>query len=113
MKILITGSNGFIGKNLIEQFKNIQSSKLKHPLIEANVIFFEYDIDTNPDLLEQYCKDCNFVIHLAGVNRPKETSEFMEGNFGFTSTLFQLISGLCFNTKFTFAGDIQPIVSEI
>lgn len=91
MKILITGSNGFIGKNLIEQFKNIQSSKLKHPLIEANVVFFEYDLDSEPSLLEQYCKECNFVIHLAGVNRPKEVSEFMEGNFGFTSTLLNLL----------------------
>ena len=78
MKILITGAKGFIGKNLIAELKNRDYTNI-----------FEYDIDTNPDLLDKYCKEANFVFHLAGVNRPKDESEFMEGNFGFTSTLLE------------------------
>ena len=76
MKILITGANGFIGKNLIAELKN-----RKHTDI------FEYDIETDPAMLDKYCKETEFVFHLAGANRPKELSEFMEGNFGFTSIL--------------------------
>lgn len=76
MKILVTGAKGFIGRNLIAELKNRNYSNV-----------YEYDKDTEPSLLELYCKDCEFVFHLAGVNRPKETSEFMEGNFGFTSDL--------------------------
>jgi len=78
VKILITGAKGFIGKNLIAELKNRDYTNI-----------FEYDIDTNPDLLDKYCKEANFVFHLAGVNRPKDESEFMEGNFGFTSTLLE------------------------
>lgn len=80
MKILITGAKGFIGKNLITELKNRKYTDL-----------FEYDIDTNPVLLDKYCKEAEFVFHLAGVNRPKEQSEYMEGNFGFTSILLDLL----------------------
>ncbi len=76
MKILVTGAKGFIGKNLVVELKNRKYDDI-----------FEYDMDTNPELLDEYCKEADFVFHLAGVNRPKEKSEFMEGNFGFTSTL--------------------------
>jgi len=76
MKILVTGAKGFIGKNLIAELRN-----RKYDYI------FEYDRDTDPSLLDKYCKEADFVFHLAGVNRPKEHSEFMEGNFGFTSDL--------------------------
>ena len=76
MKILVTGSKGFIGKNLIAELRNRKYTEI-----------FEYDRDTNPSLLDEYCKEADFVFHLAGVNRPKEQSEFMEGNFGFTSDL--------------------------
>ena len=80
MKILITGSNGFIGKNLIAELKN-----------RNYIDIFEYDKVTDPKLLDQYCENADFVFHLAGVNRPKEQSEFMEGNFGFTSDLLDTL----------------------
>lgn len=80
MKILITGSKGFIGKNLIAELKN-----------KNYIDIFEYDKETDPKLLDQYCEETDFVFHLAGVNRPKEQSEFMEGNFGFTSLLLDTL----------------------
>ena len=80
MNILVTGAKGFIGKNLIAELKNRKYTDI-----------FEYDIDTNPSLLDIYCKEVDFVFHLAGVNRPKEQSEFMKGNFGFTSTLLDTL----------------------
>jgi UDP-2-acetamido-2,6-beta-L-arabino-hexul-4-ose reductase len=80
MKILITGAKGFIGKNLVTELRNRKYTDI-----------FEYDKETNPALLDEYCKEADFVFHLAGVNRPKEQSEFMEGNFGFTSTLLDTL----------------------
>lgn len=76
MKILVTGAKGFIGKNLICELNNRGYKDI-----------FAYDIDTDESLLEEYIKECEFVFHLAGVNRPKDVSEYMEGNFGFTSVL--------------------------
>jgi len=78
MKILVTGAKGFIGKNLIAQLKNRKYDDI-----------FEFDKETYPNLLDDYCKEADFVFHLAGVNRPKEQTEFMEGNFGFTSELLE------------------------
>lgn len=80
MRILITGAKGFIGKNLVAELKNRKYMNI-----------FEYGRDTDPVLLEQYCKEADFVFHLAGVNRPKEQSEFVEGNFGFTSALLDTL----------------------
>ena len=91
MKILITGANGFVGKNLTEALKNIKSGKDKTRGDLKIEDIFLYDIDTEKALLDEYCRECDFVFHLAGVNRPKETSEFMEGNFGFTSTLLDTL----------------------
>ena len=76
MKVLVTGAKGFVGKNLIANLS-----------LDENYEIFEYDIDTDPGLLDKYTKECEFVFHLAGVNRPKDEEEFMKGNFGFTSTL--------------------------
>ena len=87
MKILITGAKGFVGKNLVCNLRNIMEGKNRtRPGIAIDAIF-EYDIDTDPALLDEYCAQADFVFNLAGVNRPKENSEFMAGNYGFASTL--------------------------
>ena len=91
MKILITGSKGFIGKNLTAELNNIKESKAKGYNLNPDLTLFEYDIDTDPSLLDGYCKNADFVFHLAGVNRPKDQTEFMEGNFGFTSLLLDTL----------------------
>lgn len=80
MKILVTGAKGFIGKNLIAELK-----KLKYQEI------MEVDIDTDRVVLEQYAKECEFVFHLAGINRPQNENEFMVGNYGFTTKLLDLL----------------------
>lgn len=91
MNILVTGAKGFVGKNLCWALKNIRDGKDKtRPNLIINEIF-EYDIDSKPEELEIACKECDFVFNFAGVNRPKETSEFMEGNFGFASTLLDTL----------------------
>ena len=91
MKILVTGAKGFAGKNLCAQLKNIRDGKDRtRPGLNVGEIY-EYDIDSRPDELDRYCRDCDFVFNLAGVNRPKEQSEFMEGNFGFASTLLETL----------------------
>lgn len=91
MKILITGAQGFIGKNLVAQLNNIKSGKAKHPTLGSDLVIYEYDRDSHEGVLEEACKNADFVFHLAGVNRPKEESEFMEGNFGFTTTLLETL----------------------
>lgn len=91
MNILITGAKGFVGKNLVENLKNIKDGKnrTRPNLVIGNI--YEYDIDTDPSLLKKYCASCDFVFNLAGVNRPKEQEEFMKGNFGFASTLLDTL----------------------
>lgn len=91
MKILITGAKGFVGKNLIAQLNNIKEGKAKNYNLSADLDIVEYDIDTPFEVLDNATKDCDFIFHLAGVNRPKDEKEFMEGNFGFTSTLLDLL----------------------
>ena len=87
MNVLVTGAKGAIGRNLVENLKAIRDGKNKtRPGLAINSIF-EYDIDNTAEELDAYCADCDFVVHAAGVNRPKDASEFREGNFGFTSTL--------------------------
>lgn len=80
MKVLVTGAKGFVGKNLISELKNRGYNDI-----------FEYDIDTEEEKLDVFTKECDFVFHLAGVNRPKDNTEFMEGNFGFTSKLLDAL----------------------
>lgn len=86
MNILVTGAKGFVGKNLVENLKNIRDDKDKTRSFSVDNIF-EYDIDSTQKELEEYCSKADFVFNLAGVNRPKDNSEFMAGNFGFASTL--------------------------
>ena len=91
MNILVTGAKGFVGKNLVANLKNIKENKNRtRPNIKIDEIY-EYDIDTDPALLDAFCEKADFVFNLAGVNRPKEASEFMEGNFGFASTLIDTL----------------------
>ena len=105
MKVLITGAKGFVGKNLVAQLKNIKDGKAKQygfvtkeeadsrQLTADSYIeeVYEYDIDSTAEELDAYCKDCDFVFNLAGVNRPQNQEEFMQGNFGFASLLLDTL----------------------
>ncbi|MBK5240803.1 capsular polysaccharide biosynthesis protein CapF [Clostridium sp.] len=96
MKILVTGAKGFVGKNLIAELKNRKYNEI-----------YEYDMDTEEALLEEYAKNCEFVFHLAGVNRPKDEKEFMKGNFGFTSILLELLKKHNNSAKVLITSSIQ------
>jgi UDP-2-acetamido-2,6-beta-L-arabino-hexul-4-ose reductase len=96
MKILVTGSKGFIGKNLIAELRN-----------RNYLDIYEYSRDTDPTLLDEYCKDADFVFHLAGVNRPKDQSEFMDGNYGFTSALLETLKKYQNNCPVMISSSIQ------
>ena len=91
MKILITGAKGFVGKNLVAALQNIRDGKDKTTSLNPNLEILEFDIDTEQSLLDQYCAEADFVFNLAGVNRPQNTEEFMQGNFGFASTLLNTL----------------------
>ena len=91
MKILVTGAKGFVGKNLVAALQNIKDSKDRtHPNLNIEEIY-SYDIDSSAEWLEEACKNADFVFNLAGVNRPQNTEEFMQGNFGFASTLLNTL----------------------
>ncbi len=91
MKILVTGAKGFVGKNLVCALNNLKDGKDKTRLGLKIEEVFEYDIDSTAQELEEYCKNADFVFNLAGVNRPKDSSEFKKGNFGFASTLLDTL----------------------
>ena len=105
MKILITGAKGFVGKNLCAQLKNIRDGKARNYGLEGRDSsaspqndkglyiedIFEYDLDSTPEELDQWCREADFVFNLAGVNRPQNQEEFMAGNFGFASTLLDTL----------------------
>lgn len=101
MNILVTGAKGFIGKNLIAELKNRKYNDI-----------YEYDHDTDVSLLDEYCKDADFVFHLAGVNRPKEESEFMEGNFGFSSNLLNTLKKYGNTSPVMISSSIQAELSN-
>lgn len=91
MNILVTGASGFVGKNLVYNLRNIAQGKNRtRPNLSINEIF-EYDLDTDPALLDKFCAEADFVFNLAGVNRPKDQSEFMQGNFGFATVLLDTL----------------------
>ncbi len=91
MRILVTGAKGFVGRNLCAQLNNIKDGKAKcyGDLVVDEV--YEYDIDSTPEQLDEWCRKCDFVFNLAGVNRPKDPKEFMEGNFGFATVLLNTL----------------------
>ena len=91
MKILVTGARGFVGKNLCAQLKNIRDGKARCYGDLSVTEIYEYDIDSTAEELDRYCKNCDFVFNLAGVNRPQNTEDFMRGNFGFASTLLDTL----------------------
>ena len=90
MKILVTGAKGFAGKNLCAQLKNIRDGKARSYNVRVEAVY-EYDLDSTPEELDAWCADCDFVFNLAGVNRPQNQEEFMQGNFGFASTLLDTL----------------------
>lgn len=92
MKILVTGAQGFVGRNLVSQLYNIQLGKARnYDVAGEEMTVFEYDVDSTFAELDEYCRQADFVFNLAGVNRPKDQMEFMKGNFGFASTLLETL----------------------
>ncbi len=91
MKILVTGAKGFVGKNLCAQLNNIKDGKARCYGDVTMEAVYEYDLDSTPEELDAWCKNCDFVFNLAGVNRPQNQEEFMQGNFGFASTLLDTL----------------------
>lgn len=90
MNILITGAKGFVGKNLVANLYNIKDGKNRTRSFSVDNIY-EFDVDTDIYFLDEYCKNADFVFNLAGVNRPQNNEEFMQGNFGFASTLLSTL----------------------
>ena len=112
MKILVTGAKGFVGKNLCSQLRNIKDAKAKwYNLPEPIEVIYEYDIDSSIDDLDAWCKDCDFVFNLAGVNRPQDPKEFMEGNFGFATVLLNTLKKYNNNCPVMISSSIQATLA--
>lgn len=111
MKVLVTGAKGFVGKNLCAQLNNIKSGKAKcyGDLVIDEV--FEYDLESTPEQLDQWCKECDFVFNLAGVNRPQDSKEFMEGNFGFATVLLNTLKKYGNNCPVMISSSIQATLA--
>ena len=111
MRILVTGAKGFVGKNLCSQLNNIKEGKARcyGDLLIDEV--YEYDLDSTPEQLDKWCKDCDFVFNLAGVNRPQDPKEFMEGNFGFATTLLNTLKKYKNNCPVIISSSIQATLA--
>jgi len=111
MKILVTGAKGFVGKNLCAQLNNIKEGKARYYGDLAIECIYEYDLDSTPGQLDDWCKDCDFVFNLAGVNRPKDPEEFMKGNFGFATTLLNTLKAHKNNCPVMISSSIQATLA--
>ncbi len=112
MNILVTGAKGFVGKNLCEAIKNIRDGNDKtRPLLKIENLY-EFDIDTDISLLDEFCKNADFVFNLAGVNRPQNTSEFMAGNFGFADTLLAKLRQYSNNCPVMISSSTQALLDN-
>ena len=112
MRILVTGAKGFVGKNLCAQLNNIKDGKAKwYNLPEPIEAIYEYDLDSTPEQLDEWCKQCDFVFNLAGVNRPKGPEEFMKGNFGFATTLLNTLKKYKNNCPVMISSSIQATLA--
>ena len=111
MRILVTGAKGFVGKNLCSQLNNIKEGKARwYGDVKIDAVY-EYDIDSTPEQLDEWCKECNFVFNLAGVNRPQDPKEFMEGNFGFATTLLNTLKKYKNNCPVMISSSIQATLA--
>ena len=111
MKILVTGAKGFVGRNLCSQLNNINEGKARwYGDLQIDAVY-EYDIDSTPEQLDEWCKECDFVFNLAGVNRPQDPKEFMEGNFGFATTLLNTLKKYKNNCPVMISSSIQATLA--
>ena len=111
MRILVTGAKGFVGKNLCSQLNNIKEGKARwYGDVKIDAVY-EYDIDSTPEQLDEWCKDCDFVFNLAGVNRPQDPKEFMEGNFGFATILLNTLKKYKNNCPVMISSSIQATLA--
>ena len=111
MKILVTGAKGFVGRNLCAQLNNIKEGKARwYGDLQIEAVY-AYDIDSKPEELDRWCQDCDFVFNLAGVNRPQDPKEFMEGNFGFATTLLNTLKRYKNNCPVMISSSIQATLA--
>ena len=111
MKILVTGAKGFVGRNLCSQLNNIKEGKARwYGEVKIDTVY-EYDIDSTLEQLDEWCKNCDFVFNLAGVNRPQDPKEFMEGNFGFATTLLDTLKKYKNNCPVMISSSIQATLA--
>lgn len=111
MRILVTGAKGFVGRNLCSQLNNIKEGKARwYGDVKIDAVY-EYDIDSTSEQLDEWCKQCDFVFNLAGVNRPKDPEEFMKGNFGFATTLLNTLKKYKNNCPVMISSSIQATLA--